>query len=66
MKNFVPEILAVLAICLGVLVLVYQQLTTDCPIWFHFEDLKSYEVAASFCFIAAIALVVGKYLDKYL
>ena len=65
MKNFVPEILAVAALCLGVLVLVYQQLTSDCPVWFHFEELKSHEVAASLCFVAAISLVVGKYLGKY-
>jgi hypothetical protein len=65
MKKFIPEILAGLAVIGAVLVLVQQQLTSACPVWFHIEELKSHEVAASFCVIAAVFLVIGKYLGKY-
>lgn len=65
MKKFIPEILAGLAVIVAVLVLVQRQLTSTCPIWFHIEEITSYEVAASFCVIAAVFIIIGKYLGKY-
>jgi hypothetical protein len=65
-KKYLVEILAVLALCLAVVVLVHQHLVSSCPIWFHTEEIFNHEAAASFCVIAAVALVIGKYLGKYL
>ena len=65
MKKYLPEILAVVLICLAVLVLVYQRVATSCTIWFHVSDIMSYEVAASFCVVAAIAVVISKYLGRF-
>ncbi len=66
MKKYVPEILAVLSLCSAMLVLVHQQLTSTCDTWFHFQEIHSHEVLASFCVVAAVALVIGKYLGKYM
>jgi uncharacterized membrane protein required for colicin V production len=66
MKKFIPEILAALGIIGAAALLVQQHLTSSCPIFFHIEEIKSHEAAASFLVVAAVALVIGKYLGKFL
>jgi hypothetical protein len=66
MKKYVPEILAVLSLCSAVLVLVLEQLTSACPIFFHFEEIHSHEALASFLIVGGVALIIGKYLGKLL
>jgi hypothetical protein len=64
--KYIIEILAVVFLCLAVLLMIHQQLTNTCDVWFHVEEIASHEVAASFCIVAAVALVIGKYLGKHL
>jgi hypothetical protein len=66
MKKFVPEILGVLSLGAAVVVLVRQQLVSHCPIFFHIEQIHSYEALASFFVVGGVALVIGKYLGMLL
>ena len=66
MTRYITEILAGLFLCLVAFFVVREHFTNTCDHWFHFEDLMSNEVAASLCAVAAVALVIGKYLGKYL
>ena len=66
MRKYIIEILAGLLLCLVALFVVREHVANYCDHWFHFEDLESNEVAASLCAVAAVALVIGKYLGKYL
>jgi hypothetical protein len=52
-----------MAVCLGVLTLVHQQLTNNDP-WFDWRDFWHHEPLAACAFVAAIALMVGKYLGR--
>jgi hypothetical protein len=65
MKKFVPEILAGLGIIAAVALLLHQYIRYSCPTFFHVSELLSHEVAASFCVVAAVFLVIGKYLGRY-
>jgi len=62
-RNFIPEILAVILVVLAVLGLIHQQLTTN-DVWFHLGQLKNHETIVSCCIVGAIALVAGKYLGR--
>lgn len=63
MKNFIPEILAVVLVVLAIVGLIHQQLTTS-DVWFHFGQLRNHETIVACCIVGAVALVVGKYLGK--
>ena len=63
MKKFVLEILAFLLLCMAVLGLVHQQLYT-CDAWFDWGEMLNHESLVACFVVAAIALVVGKYLGK--
>jgi hypothetical protein len=63
MKKFVSEILAFLLLCVAVLGLVHQHLFT-CDNWFDWSEMLNHESLIACCVVAAIALVVGKYLGK--
>ncbi|OGO21431.1 MAG: hypothetical protein A2144_03205 [Chloroflexi bacterium RBG_16_50_9] len=63
MKNHVVEIMAAVLLCLAVLVLVQQQITTD-DVWFNWHQIKNHESLAISLAVAAAALLVGKCLGK--
>ena len=65
MKRYFTEIVAVVLVLLGLGLLVEQKITGTCPIFFHVEDILSHETAASLCVVAAVALVVGKFIGKH-
>jgi len=58
-----PEILAAVLLCLAVFGLVQQQLTSN-DVGFNWRQFWHHEPLIACCFVAAIALVVGKYLGR--
>ncbi len=62
MKGRLPEILAVLLFFAAVVVLVHQQLITN--VWFNWRQFLQHESFAACFFVAAISLLLGKYLDR--
>ena len=63
MKNRVPEILAAIALCLAVFLLVHQQLISD-DVWFNWQQFLHHESFIACGFVAAISLILGKYLGR--
>ncbi len=62
MNRFVLEILAFIALCLAVFGIFHQHITTG--VWFDYYQLWCHEDFIAVCIIAAIALMIGKYLGK--
>ena len=63
MKNRIPEILAAILFCLAVLLLFHQRLFAN-HVWFSWQEFWHHESVIACCVVAAIALVVGKYLGS--
>ena len=63
MNKFLLEILAFLLLCLAVLGLVHQQLTTYDSL-FDCREIMNHESIVVCLVVSAIALLVGKYLGK--
>jgi ABC-type arginine transport system permease subunit len=63
MKSRLPEILAVLLFFAAIVVLVHQQLITESE-WFNWQQFLHHESFAACFFVAAISLLLGKYLDR--
>jgi len=60
--NRIPENLAFMLLCLAVFGLFHQHITTG--VWFDYRQLWCHEDFIACAIVAAIALVVGKYLGK--
>ena len=66
MKRHVTEILAALAFLSAIALTVYQHFAcTDDDCWFEWENFWHYESFIACAVVAAIALIVGKYLGKH-
>jgi len=63
LKNRLPEVLAVVFIFLAAFGLIHQQLTSS-DVWFHFGQMRNHETIVACCIVAAIALLIGKYLGR--
>ena len=63
-KNYLPEIIAALLLALAVFGLVHQQMTSN-DVWFHLRQLRNHETIVSCLIAAAIALLTGKYLERW-
>jgi hypothetical protein len=63
MKNRAPEVLAVMLLWLALILLVHQRLFRN-GVWFDFGEFWSHEALIACCIVAAIALVIGKYLGR--
>jgi hypothetical protein len=63
MRHYVPEILAVIALILSVSALVYQHFASK-GAWWDWPQFWHYEPFIAMGIVAAVALVVGKYLGK--
>ena len=61
MKSRLPEILAVMLFFAAIVVLVHQQLITN-SVWFNWRQFLQHESFAACFFVAAISLLLGKYL----
>ena len=65
MKHRVTEILAAIAFMSAISLIVYQHFAcNDNDCWFEWEQFWHYESFIACAFVAAIALLVGKYLGK--
>jgi len=63
MKKYLVETLAVILLGLAVFGLVHQQLNTN-DVWFNLREVANHEAIVACFVIAAVALVVGKYLGR--
>ena len=63
MNKFILEVLAFILICLAVLGLIHQQLTTCDPL-FDLHEIVNHESIVICLVASAVALLVGKYLGK--
>jgi len=63
-KNSAPEILAVLLLLVAVFLLIHQQLTSG-GVWFNWQQFLHHESFIACSFVAAIALLAGKYLGRH-
>ncbi len=63
MRSYVPEILAVIALILSGSALVFQHFASKGG-WFDWPQLWHYETFIVCGVVAAVALVVGKYLGR--
>jgi len=63
MKSRIPEILAVIFVCLAVALLIHQQLTSD-DVWFNWQQFQHHESFIACGFVAAVSLLLGKYLGR--
>gem|GEM_PF-2553318 len=58
----VPDIFAAISFCLAMFLLVHQQLTTN--VWFSWQQFWHHEPLIACGFVAAIALLIGKYVGR--
>ena len=65
MGEYLVEILAIIALLLGVFGLVHQKLCTTGG-WFNWEQFWHHEPLIALCFVCAVALFVGKKLTIFL
>jgi hypothetical protein len=65
MKHRVTEILAAMAFACAIALTIYQHFAcTDNDAWIDWEQLWHYEPFILSAIVAAVALIVGKYLGK--
>jgi hypothetical protein len=65
MKHHLTEILAALAFASAIALTVFQHYAcTDTDFWFDWEQFWHYESFIAMAVVAAIALLVGKFLGK--
>jgi len=63
MKKYLVETLAVILLIMAVFGLIHQQLNTN-DVWFNFREVANHEAIVACFVVAAVALVVGKYLGR--
>jgi hypothetical protein len=59
-----PEIFAVILICLAIILIIHQQLVSDDRL-FNIRQMWHHETLIASFFFGAICLLIGKYLGKY-